>query len=49
FEWAEGYVKRFGIVYVNFETLQRIPKLSANVYSKVIATNGSVLESVRES
>jgi beta-glucosidase len=49
FEWAEGYVKRFGIVYVNFETLQRIPKLSANVYSKVIATNGSVLESVRKS
>jgi len=49
FEWAEGYVKRFGIVYVNFETLQRIPKLSANVYSKVIATNGAVLESVRKS
>lgn len=48
FEWAEGYVKRFGIVYVNFETLQRIPKLSANVYSKVIATNGAVLESVRK-
>ena len=48
FEWAEGYVKRFGIVYVNFETLQRIPKLSASVYSKVIKTNGLVLEEVRK-
>ena len=48
FEWAEGYVKRFGIVYVNFETLQRIPKLSATVYSKVIKTNGLVLEEVRK-
>lgn len=49
FEWAEGYAKRFGIVFVNFETLQRIPKLSASVYSKVIATNGSVLDSVKKS
>ena len=23
FEWAEGYAKRFGIVYVDYETLQR--------------------------
>jgi len=47
FEWAEGYAKRFGIVHVNFETLQRTPKLSASVYSKVIASNGSVLETVK--
>ena len=44
FEWAEGYAKRFGIVFVNFETLQRIVKLSGTVYSKVIATNGKSLE-----
>ncbi len=44
FEWAEGYAKRFGIVFVNFETLQRIVKLSGSVYSKVIATNGKSLE-----
>ena len=48
FEWAEGYAKRFGIVHVNFETLQRIPKLSASVYNKVIKTNGTVLDSVRK-
>jgi beta-glucosidase len=40
FEWAEGYAKRFGIVHINFETLQRTPKLSAQVYSKVIQSNG---------
>jgi beta-glucosidase len=45
FEWAEGYAKRFGLVYVNFETLQRTPKLSATVYSNIIKTNGAVLES----
>lgn len=29
FEWAEGYSKRFGIVYVDYTTQQRIPKASA--------------------
>ena len=26
FEWAEGYSQRFGLVWVDFETLERIPK-----------------------
>ena len=39
FEWAEGYTKRFGITYVNYETLERIPKLSAHWYREVIAAN----------
>ncbi len=29
FEWAHGYSKRFGIVYVDFESMRRIPKASA--------------------
>ncbi|MEC7471483.1 MAG: family 1 glycosylhydrolase, partial [Pseudomonadota bacterium] len=29
FEWAEGYLKRFGIVYVDYDTQQGIPKHSA--------------------
>jgi beta-glucosidase len=36
FEWAEGYSKRFGIVYVNFATQKRTPKLSASFYKEVI-------------
>ena len=29
FEWACGYAERFGLVYVDYETQQRIPKDSA--------------------
>ena len=29
FEWAQGYLKRFGIVHVDFTTQQRLPKQSA--------------------
>ncbi len=39
FEWSLGYAKRFGLVYVDFETQARIPKTSARWYSGVIAAN----------
>jgi beta-glucosidase len=39
FEWADGYSKRFGIHYVDFKTLKRTPKLSAEWYREVIARN----------
>jgi beta-glucosidase len=39
FEWADGYSKRFGIHYVDFKTLKRTPKLSAEWYKDVIAHN----------
>ena len=32
FEWAEGYNKRFGIVYVDYETQRRVPKHSALMF-----------------
>jgi beta-glucosidase len=32
FEWAEGYRPRFGLVRVDYDTLQRIPKASALWY-----------------
>jgi len=37
FEWAEGYSKRFGIVHVNYETLERKKKKSALWYRDFIA------------
>lgn len=40
FEWAFGYTKRFGIVYVDFETQQRIVKDSGLWYRDVIARRG---------
>lgn len=42
-EWSLGYSKRFGIVHVDYDTLQRTPKDSARFYSEVVATNGAVL------
>lgn len=39
FEWANGYKKRFGLVSVDFETLERVPKKSAYWYKKVIEGN----------
>jgi beta-glucosidase len=40
FEWAEGYTKRFGLVWVDFETQQRIPKDSALWLRDAIAASG---------
>jgi beta-glucosidase len=40
FEWSLGYQKRFGIVFVNYKTQERIPKESAHWYSEVIKANG---------
>lgn len=43
FEWAEGYNKRFGLVYVDYETQERIPKDSFYWYQNIIKTNGEAL------
>ena len=37
FEWAEGYAKRFGLVYVDYATQKRTPKASFDWYRGLIA------------
>ena len=37
FEWSRGYSQRFGIVYVDFDTLERVPKASYAWYRDFIA------------
>jgi beta-glucosidase len=39
FEWAEGYAKRFGLVFVDFGTQKRILKRSGEFYASVARAN----------
>lgn len=39
FEWLDGYSRRFGIVYVDYSTLERIPKNSFYYYRERIKKN----------
>ena len=39
FEWAFGYSRRFGIVWVDYETGRRIPKRSYHWYRDIVTSN----------
>ncbi|MGH7581032.1 MAG: GH1 family beta-glucosidase [Gemmatimonadales bacterium] len=47
FEWSLGYAKRFGLVHVDYETLERTPKSSARFYAEVIRSGGAILGEAR--
>ena len=38
FSWSNGYEKRYGLFYVDFETQERYPKKSAHWYKKISET-----------
>jgi beta-glucosidase len=40
FEWSWGYMQRFGIIWVDYETQKRTLKDSAKWYKRVIKKNG---------
>jgi len=48
FEWAEGYRQRFGLIYIDYSTLERTLKDSAGWYSEVIRSNGAILGAAPE-
>jgi beta-glucosidase len=39
FEWDRGYTQRFGMVWVDYATQERVPKDSAVWYAQVISNN----------
>jgi beta-glucosidase len=42
FEWSDGFANRFGLVYVDFRTQKRTPKLSAAYFREAAAKNAVV-------
>ena len=42
YEWAWGYTRRFGLVYVDYQSQVRTPKASALWYSDVIRRHGLI-------
>lgn len=43
FEWEKGYSERFGLIFVDYRTQERILKDSAYWYREIIRTNGRAL------
>ncbi|KAF5177945.1 Beta-glucosidase [Thalictrum thalictroides] len=43
FEWNSGYSVRYGLYYVDYQSLQRIPKSSAKWY-KALLTNDTYID-----
>lgn len=43
YEWAYGYDKRFGLIYVDYLTQKRVIKESGYWYKKLIESNGDIL------
>lgn len=42
FEWMDGFGTRFGLIYVDFDTLERTPKLSAEWFREAVRQNAVV-------
>src|SRR3981081_4605844 len=42
FEWSDGFANRFGLIYVDYRTQKRTPKLSAAYFREAAAKNAVV-------
>ncbi|MCQ2399081.1 MAG: family 1 glycosylhydrolase, partial [Clostridia bacterium] len=48
FEWTFGYYPRFGLVYIDYNTYERIPKKSFYFYKEVIKQSGDNVYGIEE-
>ena len=48
FEWGYGYSQRFGLVYIDYPTLERVPKDSFHAYRDLIADHRAESERATE-
>jgi beta-glucosidase len=48
FEWDSGFSKRFGLVEVDYKTLKRSPRPSAEVYKDIAVRNGILRETLEK-
>lgn len=44
FEWQFGYTRRFGLCSVNFQTMERTPKMSGQWYGATALANGANID-----
>jgi beta-glucosidase/6-phospho-beta-glucosidase/beta-galactosidase len=42
YEWSLGFEKQFGLIHINYQTLERTIRPSAYVYKEIIENNGIV-------
>jgi beta-glucosidase len=40
FEWDKGFGPRFGLIKIDYKTLQRIPRPSSKIYAEICKNNG---------
>ena len=38
YEWAFGYSKRFGLVYVDFDSYKRVQKILLRIFKKLVSS-----------
>jgi beta-glucosidase len=43
-EWSQGYSKRFGLIHVDYATQKRTRKGSADLYQRIVESNGKALD-----
>ena len=47
FEWDKGFWPRFGLIEIDYKTLERKPRPSSKVYSEIVKANGLTSDTIK--